>query len=396
MINQTSYERFGSDLYISAENVVVKMLLLMFKLHKQALKNPDNVYSYQNDYNSKVNKIAEKFESDWQNWVNESLALAYYMGLKQASNQLSQLGLNTTITKNINSNVGTLMLKNINIGGGGGSIPQKVANMFSKYPNHASMYNAFKTAVSNNLQNQKFQIIRKSKDIFREIAIMAGEKHYKDADIFTRRRLSQYMLNEYAKRGIQTITYKNGAKYSIDSYCEMVGRAMSGRAAVQASLNRFYESGYTLIVVSSHFRACDLCTPYEGVTLSMEQHPVYESVADAELQGLFHARCAHDVSVWYEGKSDEMPRVDSGEQQLIDRYGYEEAQKMAYDAQQKQRYIERNIRNWKRRSSVALSDTDKKKYNAKVREWQKKQRNHLNENTFLPRKYSREQIDRAY
>ena len=128
----------------------------------------------------------------------------------------------------------------------------------------------------------------------------------------------------------------------------------------------------------------------------MEPHPVYETIADAETQGLFHARCSHDVSVWFEGIEETIPRVHSGEQKLIDEYGYKEAQKISYDAQQKQRYIERNIRTWKRRAEVSLSEKQKQFANSKIREWQARQRDHLKENTFLPRKYSREQIRTAH
>jgi hypothetical protein len=397
MINQTSYEQFGYGLFSSAEKIVYAMLVLMLKLHKQIIKNPDDIYKYQKYYEDELNEIAN-FEKDWQDWIDYDLSMAYLSGLKQAENQLKENKLNTDIIKSIASlGISSLLLRKSGSIAGVPNVPGEILNKFKKYPGHISLLNAFRAAVFSNFQNQKFQIIRKGRDIFREIAILAGEKMYKEADIFTRRKMSQLMLDEYAKRGIQTITYKNGSKYSIDSYCEMVGRTMTGRAAVQASLNRFFESGYTLVVVSAHFRACDLCTPYEGKTLSIEQHPVYESVADAELQGLFHSRCAHDVSVWWEGKGEsDIPRVHSGEQQLIDQYGYEEAQKIAYSAQQKQRYIERNIRNWKRRIYVSLNEKQKKFANQKVREWQAKQREHLRINNFLPRKYSREQIRRAH
>ena len=82
-------------------------------------------------------------------------------------------------------------------------------------------------------------------------------------------------------------------------------------------------------------------------------------------------------------------------QELIDEMGYDEAQKYTYNAQLRQRAIERNIRSWKRRSSVALDNDTKESANKKVREWQKKQRDHLEENKYLRRKYEREQIKKA-
>jgi hypothetical protein len=90
------------------------------------------------------------------------------------------------------------------------------------------------------------------------------------------------------------------------------------------------------------------------------------------------------------------PRLATGEQELVDRYGYNEAQKISYKAQVKQRYIERNIRNWKRKEIVSLNNNEKIRAKNKIKEWQEKQRNHLDENTFLKRKYNREQIKTAH
>lgn len=390
-MNQTSQEKFGLSLSLSAELIVMALLGNLLKLHKQTIKNPDNIYKYQKYYQDQAQSIAEQFESDWQTWADYDLSYAYLEGLKQADKEIKP----SKILKDIALLTGFSMLRG-SYNNVPPDLPGTIKMMFKKYPGHISLLNTFRAAVYSNFKNQKFQIVRSWNDIFRRVAIMAGEGNYKDADVFTRRRLSQYMLDEFAKKGIQTITYRNGVKYSIDSYCEMVGRTMTGRAAVQANLSRFWQSGYNLVMVSSHFRACDLCTPYEGRVLSIEQHPIYESVSDAETQGLFHPRCAHDVSAWWEGREIEPVRMHPGEQQLVNQYGYNEAQKISYDAQQKQRYIERNIRNWKRRAGSSLTEKDKRIANKKVREWQAKQRNHLNENTFLPRKYSREQVTRAH
>jgi hypothetical protein len=393
MINQTSYEKFGAPLYVAGENVVYDVLRLLTRLNKKAVKNPEDIYKYRKAYEIEINKIAKKFDNEWKKWADYDIPSAYLAGLNQADKQLKELGLNQEITKNISN--GSYLIDNPPIPPPP-EIPGQVLKWFDGWENQTTWMGVFRNAAYYNLDSQPLLIIRKGNDIFREVAIMAGESSYSESDIFTRRAMSQKMLDEYTRRGIQTITYKNGAKYSIDSYCEMAGRAMTGRAAVQASLNRYFQSGYTLVVVSSHFRACPLCEPYEGVTLSMEPHPVYETIADAETQGLFHARCSHDVSVWFEGIEETIPRVHSGEQKLIDMHGYKEAQKISYEAQQKQRYIERNIRTWKRRAEVSLSEKQKQFANSKIREWQARQRDHLKENTFLPRKYSREQIRTAH
>jgi hypothetical protein len=209
--------------------------------------------------------------------------------------------------------------------------------------------------------------------------------------------MSQKLLNQYSKEGLKTITYANGARYSIVDYSEMLARTMTSRTALQASLNRYQEKGYSLCMVSSHFRACDLCTPYEGQILSMDgKDKRYESIWDAELQGLFHPNCLHDISIWDESIEVPKPSVDQSEQKLIDQYGYKEAQVIAYNAQQRQRAIERNIRKYKTQKELSLTSNDKARNQTKISQWQQAQRTHLIENPYLVRKYSREQIGKAH
>lgn len=392
MINPGSYEKFGDDLSDAARNSVYRILGAVTQLNRNIAKDPDNIMRYKRIYDKEIAKIAKDFDNDWKNWIDRDIAKAYLSGLKYSEIEMKRLGLDRDIDKKIIN--GSFLIDNppppIP------EIPGQTLLLFDQYKDHVKFFGVFRNAAYYSLEEQRFQIIRKANDIYRESAILAAEKTFKEADIFTRLKYSQEMLNDLAKKGIQTITYKNGAKYSLDTYCEMAGRTLTGRAALQASLNRFLQSGYTLVVVSSHFRACDLCTPYEGKTLSIERHPVYESVDDAETQGLFHPNCKHDISVWFEGMEKQKPRLASGEQYLVDKHGYKEAQKISYNAQIRQRQIERNIRNWKRRSIVSLDNNSKKFADKKVKYWQMRQREHLKENTFLNRKYSREQIGKAH
>jgi hypothetical protein len=396
MINQTSYEKWGDQLKISSENVVFLMLQAIFRLNKSLIDNPDDILKTRIIYEKELNKIANKFSKEWKNWADYDIANAYLDGFNQSESQLKQLGKNTAIIKTIQN--GAFLINNSPVPPVPPvpPMPGQVLTWFDGFESQLTWLGVFRNAAYYNLERQSLQILRVGKDIFRDIAVMAGESSFKEADIFTRRALSQKMLNDYARRGIQSIVYKNGARHSIDDYCEMVGRTMAGRTAVQASLNRFFQSGYTLVIVSSHFRACPLCVPYEGKILSIDKHPVYESIDDATTQGLFHPRCAHDVSAWFEEITPKKTRVANGEQGLIDKYGYNEAQRISYNAQLRQREIERNIRKYKRRLSVSLDPVSQARANQKIKEWQKKQRDHIKENDFLRRKYEREQIRKAY
>jgi hypothetical protein len=64
-----------------------------------------------------------------------------------------------------------------------------------------------------------------------------------------------------------------------------------------------------------------------------------------------------------------------------------------YEAQQRQRAIERKIRHYKRRKTTAVTEDAQAKARSKVRQWQGKQRKLIEENSFLRRRYSRESIN---
>lgn len=389
-----SYEIFGAPLSGAAENVVFLMLDAITKLNKRIIKDPNSINRWKRIYNKEIENIAKQFDLEWKNWANKDLAQAYIAGIKSANNQMKKLGIDSSIKKEIAD--GSFLIKRPPAILPIPEISGQVIAWFEGIENQINFFNVFRAAAYYNLDKQPLQILRIADDIYRKTSIMASESLFKEADIYTRRKFSQKMLNSFAEKGIQTITYRNGSKWSIDNYCEMVGRTLAGRASMQANLNRYNESGYNLVIVSSHFRACNLCTPYENKILSIEQTSKYESVSDAETQGLFHPNCKHTVSAFFEGISEITPRLATGEQELVDRYGYDEAQKISYKAQVKQRYIERNIRNWKRKEIVSLNDNEKIRAKNKIKEWQEKQRNHLDENTFLKRKYNREQIKTAH
>lgn len=63
-----------------------------------------------------------------------------------------------------------------------------------------------------------------------------------------------------------------------------------------------------------------------------------------------------------------------------------------YKAQQRQREIERNIRRWKLRKTAALDKPAERKANARIRMWQKAQRDHVAEYPWMARNYQREKV----
>jgi len=382
----------GKILGIHAQRLTGLIAKSLTDVHKQLIINPDSVNEARRKYNVAIGEALNDWNKKWKDWADKDLATSYLQGVKKADDVIKQYNIQTPPDKPVSNSLpmagksDPLLPDKI--------IPPAVKKAFksSGIPNHLTFYNVFRRAAYHSLEGSSLQVLRTSRDLFRDAAVQAGDKMFKESDVFTRRKFSQEMLDDLARQGIKSVTYKNGRKVSIEAYAEMVGRTVSSHAAVQAELNRYEEYGYDLVRVSSHFRACPLCVPWEGAILKTTEindnhkHDYDGYLSDAISSGLFHPNCAHAVTAYFPDLSpDQELRVDPGEQKLIDKHGYKKGQEIAYQAQEKQRYIERKIRDWKMRGITSLNDAAAVKASNKVLEWQSTMRKHIKDNPFLPR-----------
>jgi hypothetical protein len=163
---------------------------------------------------------------------------------------------------------------------------------------HESVTGLFQAAAANTLGKTDLQILRVADDQFRQAAITAGSAVFKESEILTRQTISQKLLDDFAKQGVTAITYSDGRKVPVTSYADMVGRTMSGNAAIQANINHYSQHGFDLLLISAHFGTCALCEPWQGRVVSQSgQNTKYPSLQDAINAKLFHPNCFVDKQV---------------------------------------------------------------------------------------------------
>lgn len=229
------------------------------------------------------------------------------------------------------------------------------------------------------------RILRWADDVYRQvIADTAGSVLLGSS---TRRQAAQTALNRLTARGVVGFVDRAGRGWDLAAYVEMAMRSATGRAAVQAHTDRLAGHGLDLVIVSNAPQECALCRPLEGKVLSLSGATagvidgsggarVWGSMARARGAGLFHPGCRHSVSVY-------LPGVTTVPRQTADPAGDL--------ARQRLRYLERQVRSWKRREAVALDDGAAAAARARVRAYQARIRSHVS-STSAKRQPARERI----
>ncbi|MFF9312156.1 phage minor capsid protein [Streptomyces sp. NPDC014748] len=241
------------------------------------------------------------------------------------------------------------------------------------------------------------RMLRQTLDVYRSVVARAAAAPVLGAQ--TRRQAAQSALDAFADRGVTGFIDRAGRSWELRSYVEMATRSAVGRAAVEAHTDRLGAAGVDLVIVSQAPEECRLCRPWERKILTREgasgardvelEHGIEDgrmvtvhvagSLPEARSAGLMHPNCRHTVSAYLPGIS-KVPKA--------------QASRGTYEDTQQQRYLERQVRKWKRRAAAGLDDDARRAANARVRAYQARIRE-LTSSTGLPRKSHREQLTTA-
>lgn len=229
------------------------------------------------------------------------------------------------------------------------------------------------------LASTDLRVLRSAEDIYRQVIGRATAQGL--AGEYTRRTAAQAALNMFADRGITGFIDTAGRAWNLPSYTEMASRTAALNASRVGKLDSMRAHGNDLAIISGTVAGCELCAPWEGVVVSLDgTTPGYPTLDEAEGDGLFHVNCGHMADPYVPGVTDASKAPTSDPEM--------------YEARQKQRGMERHVREWKTRQAVALDEKTAREAQAKVREWQGRLREHVAQND-LKRLSYREQIDKA-
>jgi hypothetical protein len=246
-------------------------------------------------------------------------------------------------------------------------------------------FNALIETVDADFEKANTAVLRRMDDVYRQ-TIFRAQVHYNTGTVGLEQAIDM-ATKDFLEKGIDAITYSDGKKVNIASYAEMALRTANHRAYLMAEGKKRQEMGLYLVVVSAHATACEHCIPWQGLIIiddvygggnkDVGDYPLLSEAMEAKF---LHPQCRHNLSTYFPGITT-MPKVPDME-------GVEEN----YKREQQQRHIERQIRKYKRLAEGSIDEENRKKYNAKVREWQRIMREFLKENPQLRRSYRREKI----
>lgn len=197
----------------------------------------------------------------------------------------------------------------------------------------------------------------------------------------TRLDAAQQALDILTKRGITGFRDAASRNWSLTSYIEMKSRTIVNQELIDSHTQRMLERGQTLVVVSSHSRSSPQCQPYEGQVLSLDGESgtvirpdatggapvrvkIKATMDEARSHGFRHPNCKHAVSAYIPGASKTFTTKPDPD---------------GYAATQKQRAIERAMRDAKRAKAAAITPQARQRVNARIQVLNDAMTTHLDE-----------------
>lgn len=204
-------------------------------------------------------------------------------------------------------------------------------------------------------------------------------------------------IKQLSHGGLEAVVYDSGRVEHLDVAVRRAVLTGVNQTAAKLQIARADEMGCDLVEVTAHAGARPSHAAWQGGIYSRSgKHDQYESFEYATGYGtgagLCGWNCRHSFFPYFEGISRPAYTKEELEQFNAKNYEYNGVRMTEYEATQKQRYIERQIRRWKREEQAmkaAKLPTEEAK--AKIAHWNAVQKDFLKQ-TGLKRQYDREQV----
>ena len=200
---------------------------------------------------------------------------------------------------------------------------------------------------------------------------------------------------DLAKNGIETYRYPTRSDY-IDVVVRRAVRTGVNQTAARLTLDNVKKLGTDLVEVSITEAPRPTHAVWQGKVYSVSgETEGYEKLSEATgygtVTGLCGANCRHNFHPFFEG-DEPMYTEEELETLRAKKYTYNGQKLTGYETTQRQRYIERQLRRWKREKvGMEAAGLSSERAQAKIKKWNDIQKDFLTQ-TGLKRQYGREEI----
>lgn len=182
-------------------------------------------------------------------------------------------------------------------------------------------------------------------------------------------------IKDLAGRGVEAVVYPSGKTETVEVAARRAIVTGVNQTCLQVQAARAEELGIDLVETTAHAGARPSHAEWQGQVFSLSgKSDKYKSLKDGTGYGtgagLGGWNCSHSFHAFVEG----FPRAYSDKK--LEEYedpkavNYNDVDMSQYEANQTQRYIERNIRKWKREAAaLSAAGEDSSAAKAKVKEW---------------------------
>lgn len=218
---------------------------------------------------------------------------------------------------------------------------------------------------------------------------------------FTPEEAVRMAVKSLAAAGLQAIRYPSGRSTSLDAAVRRATLTGVNQTVLHAQDALAGEMGCDLVEVSAHAGARTGTgvanhAAWQGKIYSRSgRHPRYLPLVDetgyGTGEGLGGWNCRHSMYPYFEGLSQPAYTRRELAEMNAPKYEYNGRRMTEYEATQKQRYIERQIRRYKRENlAMQAAGLDRTESAAKLRQW------HAVQHEFLQQTGLKQQYARAY
>ena len=205
--------------------------------------------------------------------------------------------------------------------------------------NHRKL-DALIKSTKEDMKDVKYATLRMANDQYRQIIYKA--QVYANTGAGTVKQAIDMATKDFLERGFNCIEYKDGSRHNIADYCDMAIRTANKRANLMGEGEMRKKLGISTVYISKHGGACDQCTPWEGRVYidnvwsgGKAEDGQYPLLSTAIEGGLFHPRCKHGASTYFDGINTEPEEVTQA------KHNHDKEDKYTQYLQQKQKQYER-------------------------------------------------------